>query len=229
MQISIGTSIKQNDKIKIFIVDDHPLLLEGMQLIINKQTDYHVCGSASSIQETLQTIVSCHPDILVADMQIKDENGIELIHEVKKVLPHIKILMISMHNQPYYIEKSFQAGANGYIVKSESSDYLVKAIQMVYSGKIYMSPEVESKLLNQVMEHNTQYSSSLNVDQLTARERELFELIGKGKNTKEIANRLNISPRTVDAHKENIKKKLNQCSMKDVLELAIEWSKINVK
>lgn len=226
MQVSTNTSINQNYTINIFIVDDHPFLVEGLQLVINKHPNFHVCGYATSIQETLQKIKSCNPNILVADIQIKDESGIQLIKEVRKILPNIKILMISMHNEPYYIEQSIQEGAQGYIIKSESTDLLMIAINTIHSGEKYLSPSVEKKLLNKVLEPNQKVLSQFNIDILTGREQEILQLYGKGKSTKFISNLLNISPRTVDAHKEHIRQKLNKKSMKEVLEMAIEWTKL---
>lgn len=217
----------QDNIIQVFIVDDHPFLIEGLEMVINCHPNFTVCGSATTVKDTLQIIKSCKPNILIADMQIKDESGIDLIPDVRNILPKIHILMISMHSEPYFIEKSLSAGANGYIVKSESTNHLIPALQIINSGNRYLSPEVEKRIIHKALSTTPSEVTTLEIERLTIREQEILRLYGKGKSTKEIASLLNISNRTVDAHKEHIKQKLNKTSMKEVLELAIEWSKLN--
>ncbi len=226
MHHSNRQSTKNDMTINIFIVDDHPIILEGLQMIIGKKSDYHVCGCASTIEETFRKITTQKPDVLIADITLKDESGLQVIEKVKQLYPKIKILMITMHDESYFVKKSLQLGAHGYILKSESTRYLLEAIEVILSNNRFLSPNVEKKLFNQMLESDSQNTLTTNIDQLTAREKEVFKLIGQGKSTKDIAEILFVSPRTIDSHKENIKRKLCKHSMNEVLETAIAWIRV---
>lgn len=216
-----------NESVSIFIIDDHPIVIEGIQSVIKMQSNYHVCGYGSTIQDALYAIQSNKPTLIISDITLDEESGIDLIHKVKKICPTIKILMMSMHDEIYYIEQAFWAGANGYILKSDTSDFLIKAICSILEGNRYLNEKLEAKLLNQVLKSKKNKDIQEKIELLTEREKDIFQLIGRGKSAIDIANQLNISWRTVDSHKQNIKKKLNINSMNEVLEVAIEWSKVN--
>lgn len=217
-----------DEMVSVFIVDDHPIFIEGIQRVIEMKSDFQVCGFGTSIQEAMNAIRKIKPTIIISDISLDKESGIDLIKEVKKMYPSIKILMMSMHDEVYYIERSLKAGANGYILKSNTSGFLIEAIRTILSGKRYFNSELETKLLKQVLEEGIEQNEFYNIERLSNREQEIFNHIGRGKSTIDIANILQISERTVNSHKENIKKKLNKYSMNEVLETAIKWMKLKM-
>lgn len=209
-------------KNKVLIVDDHPLVREGMQRILEVEPDLEVVGSAASVSEALDLVNSLHPDVVVSDLSLPDQNGLELIKDLKVLHPHIPVLVISMHDEEIYAERVLRAGGRGYLMKDSALEFVTTAIRSVLSGGVYVSPETTERFL-EIMTGNTTEKYSFPLQRLSDREIEVFELIGQGKNTHGIADQLNIATRTVDTHRRHIREKLRLSDGSAVLAYAIKW------
>lgn len=206
---------------RILIVDDHPIVRQGLVALIAQQTGLEVLGEAANVAAALRHAKATRPDLIIVDIQLNGENGIELIRKLKALQPHIKILVSSIHDEMVFAERALRAGALGYICKRDSVSKILDAVQQVLRGKIYLSPHMANHLLRRVTEGR-------NLDQnfvqgLTNRELEVFELIGQGNTRQQIASKLFISPRTVETHRQNIKQKLNLQNSAQLIRSAIQW------
>lgn len=207
---------------KILIVDDHPIFCLGMSALINQEEDLVVCGSVESIKETSDAIDNLQPDLVVVDISLKDGNGIDLVGEIKKEYA-LPMLVLSMYDEALYAERALLAGASGYIMKQEAIALVVEAIHSVLGGDIYASSTVKEKVFKRLMsQHNVDSSSPL--DNLTNRELEVLRLIGDGYSTKEIAERLHLSIKTIGTYRENLKEKLNLKHFTGLVKFAVHWS-----
>ena len=207
---------------KILIVDDHPIFCFGMSALINKEEDLVVCGSVESIKQTSDAIESLQPDLVVVDISLKDGNGIDLVGEIKKEYA-LPMLVLSMYDESLYAERALLAGATGYIMKQEAIALVVEAIRSVLGGDIYASSTVKEKVFKRLMSQQTADSSSP-LDSLTNRELEVLRLIGEGYSTKEIAERLHLSIKTIGTYRENLKEKLNLKHFTGLVKFAVHWS-----
>jgi DNA-binding NarL/FixJ family response regulator len=207
---------------KILIVDDHPLLRQGIKRVLEKEKDLVICGEASSANEAMDIINRDKPDIAIIDITLTGNvNGIELIRSIKDRFPEIYSLVLSMHSESIYAERAIKSGARGYIMKEDASKNIISAVRSVLNDELYLSSELSKKLLEKFI-HKTK-DSSLSIETLSNREFEIYQLIGNGFSTKEIAYKLSLSIYTIESHKKNIKEKL---SIKDSSELtrnAIQW------
>ena len=216
--------MKQGEKYKVLIVDDHPIFCLGMSELINKENDLFVCGSIESAKKTCKAIRELHPDMAIVDISLKDSNGIELVEKIKTHFAGLPVLMLSMYDESLYAERALIAGAKGYIMKQEAVASVVKAIRKVLAGEVYASNAVKEKVLQRLtLSHLSSGKSPLDV--LTNRELEVFRLIGEGLSTKEIAERLHLSIKTIGTYRENIKDKLNLKHYTEVVKFAVHWSK----
>ena len=207
---------------KILIVDDHPIFCLGMSALINQEEDLVVCGSVESIKETRDAIDNLQPDLVVVDISLKDGTGIDLVGEIKKEYA-LPMLVLSMYDEALYAERALLAGASGYIMKQEAIALVVEAIHSVLGGDIYASSTVKEKVFKRLMsQHNVDSSSPL--DNLTNRELEVLRLIGDGYSTKEIAERLHLSIKTIGTYRENLKEKLNLKHFTGLVKFAVHWS-----
>jgi DNA-binding NarL/FixJ family response regulator len=207
---------------KILIVDDHPIFCLGMSALINQEEDLVVCGSVESIKETSGAIDSLQPDLVVVDISLKDGNGIDLVGEIKKEYA-LPMLVLSMYDESLYAERALLAGASGYIMKQEAIALVVEAIHSVLGGDIYASSTVKEKVFKRLMSQSNVDSSSP-LDSLTNRELEVLRLIGDGYSTKEIAERLHLSIKTIGTYRENLKEKLNLKHFTGLVKFAVHWS-----
>lgn len=218
-------NMKTNDgrlKNSIFIVDDHPIMRDGISQLINQQSDLEVCGTASSAPEALDALNGIAPDLLLVDISLTGMNGIELIKIVKKRKGRLPILVLSMHAEDLYAERSIRAGAKGYVMKHASADTLLAAIRKVLAGKIYLSPAMTEKLLEKAAGSELAGDESP-VDCLSDRELEIFKLIGHGLRSQRIAEELQLSIKTVETYYSRIKQKLNIKDASELLQMAIAW------
>jgi DNA-binding NarL/FixJ family response regulator len=214
---------KKASKRRILLVDDHPLLRQGIGQLINEQADLVVCGEAEDRAGALQAAENTHPDLAVVDLSLRSQHGLELIKDFKTQFPGLLILVLSMHDESFYGERALRAGARGYIMKREASSKVLEAIRHVLDGGVYASSRVTGSILNKVTGwQGTSARPSLNT--LTDRELEVLMLIGKGHGSREIARRLNLSVKTIEAHRANIKVKLNLESSHELLQHAIRWA-----
>jgi DNA-binding NarL/FixJ family response regulator len=206
----------------IFLVDDHPLVREWLTNLINQQPDLAVCGEAETGPQAMEAIVALKPDVAIVDISLKDSSGIELIKNVKQCCPEVAVLVLSMHEESHYAERALRAGARGYIMKRETTQKVVAAIRQVLAGKLYMSDSLAAAMAAQFVAGKALATGSL-VEQLSDRELEVFELLGDGRGTRQIAEALGVSIKTVQAYCARIKEKLNLASASELVREAVRW------
>lgn len=207
-------------KHKILIVDDHAVFLDGLQRLINLESDLVVCGQAMDADEAMEKALELHPELSIIDVSLEGVNGIDLTKSLRARFPKMRILVLSMHKEMLYAERALRAGANGYIMKRESGETLINAIRQVLAGQTYISQEFNEFLLEKLSGQKSDLQGSA-IDSLSDRELEIFRLIGQGYGTKQIAEQLNLSMKTVIFHRGNIKLKLNLSSTSELVQLAI--------
>ena len=212
---------KRQSTTKILIVDDHPMVREGLAMRIELQSDLEVCGEASTQDEALLLIKQTEPDLILVDIFLASGNGLELIKQVKSRFPLIKMLVISAFQDSLYAERALRAGALGYLNKQQSSGKVIEAIRTVLQGERFVDPEIGRRLINQALGGTVVTNSP--VEQLTDRELEVFRLIGEGSTTGVIAEQLFLSVHTVDRHRENIKRKLGLSNANELTCAAAQW------
>lgn len=209
-------------KHKVLLVDDHPTMREGLIRVIEREADLTVCGEAESIQQALATIESSKPDIAVVDVSLGSQSGIELIKDLKVRYPRLPVLVHSMHDESVYAERSLRAGAKGYIGKKEPPQKLLQAIREVLQGEIFLSATMTRQILQTVGADRSDRKTA-SFRELSDREFEVFELTGQGLGTKEIASALHLSEKTVQAHRDHIRQKLNLSDGRGLTRLATRW------
>jgi DNA-binding NarL/FixJ family response regulator len=210
-------------KKKLLIVDDHPLVRERVAELINQEPDLLVCGEASDANEALAAAKSLAPDMAIIDITLKDTYGIELVKQLKELYPKLPMLVLSMHEESMYGERALRAGAKGYLTKQEASKKIVDAIRRILRGEIYVSEKLGAALLQKVAGVKSEGGGSP-IDLLTDRELEVFQLLGQGLAVREVADRLFISVKTVEAHREHIKQKLKFKTSSELLRFAIQYT-----
>ncbi|MCI5519299.1 MAG: response regulator transcription factor [Treponema sp.] len=208
----------------VIIVDDHPLFSRGLAQLIETQKDYKVIGMAKDRNEALSLLDKETPDLAIVDLNLGQEDGLELIKDILIIHPHTKILVLSMHDERFYAERALKAGAKGYIMKAEAETQVINAIKTVTNGEIYLSDE-EKIRIKELSRGSSETGNKFDtITTLSDRQLQIFTLIGKGLGTVEIASKLNLSIKTIDTHKENIKAKLHCASSAELRQMAIEWT-----
>ena len=207
-------------KRRIFVVDDHPIVRQGLMQLINAETDLEIVGQGEDAYVALKLIRQLKPDLTLLDISLKDTGGIELLKELRAQDPDLRVLILSMHDESLYAERALRAGARGYIMKQEAPQVLLQAIHKVLKGEVYVSDKMSAVLL-QRMVGNRKPSGALPMDRLTDREMEIFRMIGAGMTVKEIAEKLFLSAKTIEAHREHIKEKLSLKTSAELLRFAI--------
>lgn len=205
---------------KILIVDDHPMMREGLSSVINHEPDMIVCGVAENAHQAMDAVSKLSPDLALVDITLPGKSGLELVKDLKAVHPHLAILAISMHDESLYAERMLRAHANGYITKQQPPEELVRAIRQVLGNHLYMSKELSEKLLRRFSGQPMKIQSSMEI--LTDREFEILQLIGAGKSSKEIARQLHISGKTVAVHSANIRHKLSLKTTAQLIRFAVQ-------
>ncbi len=207
---------------RILIVDDHPIFRKGIAMLLQHEADLVICGEAETAAEALGLVDKLLPDIILADISLKDVNGIELVKSLRSLRPELPVLMLSMHEESLYAERALRAGARGYLMKQSPPDLVVTAIRQVLRGDLYLSPSANHRMLNAFLSGQKPTVHDA-VEQLSDRELEIFELLGKGHGTSMIAHELRVSVKTVEAHRAHIKTKLNLSSAPELMRAAVEW------
>jgi DNA-binding NarL/FixJ family response regulator len=207
---------------RIFLVDDHPLVREWLTNLINQQSGLKVCGEAESGPEAREKILALKPDVAIVDIALRDSSGIELIKDLRQTCPGVAVLVLSMHEESHYAERALRAGARGYIMKRETTRNVIAAISQVLAGKLWVSDALAAAMATQYVEGKT-LSTRSPVEQLSDRELEVFELLGQGRTTRQIAENLRVSLKTVQAYCARIKEKLNLSSATELLRDAVRW------
>lgn len=210
-------------KKKIFVVDDHPMMRRGYRSLIGGEDDMTIAGEAGSAMEALRLIEMADPDLVIVDIFLEGMNGIDFVKRLHRLRPEIPVLMVSMHDETLYAERALQAGARGYLMKSEDDEHILQAIRQVISGHYYLSDVMATRLLTQISGRGAQAAGGSILHRLSDRELEVFELIGRGLSTREIAERLHISPKTVESHRVRMKTKLSVDSANELLRRAVKW------
>jgi DNA-binding NarL/FixJ family response regulator len=206
---------------KIFIVDDHPMMREGLAQLIGHEKDLVVCGEADDAMAALEQIEKLKPDLALVDITLRSANGLELIKDLRIRAPATSVLVISMHDESLYAERVLRAGGRGYVMKQEGGKKLMEAIRHVLDGKTYVSEKIAARIFDSFSGRASEGSSP--VERLTDREFEVFQLIGAGLSTKEIADKLHVSAKTVEVHRVNIKQKLNVGTAPELIRFAVRW------
>jgi DNA-binding NarL/FixJ family response regulator len=210
-------------KQRILIVDDHPMMRQGLAQLINDEPDLMVQAEADTAKQALESVTSRKPDLVLLDISLPDKNGLELTKDIHVMSPEIQILVVSMHDEALYADRVLRAGARGYIMKQEGGKKLLAAIRQVLSGRIYVSDKMSAHILEQFSGQKQEGARS-SIEQLSDREFEVFQLIGEGKGTRDIAAHLHLSVKTVEVHRGNIKHKLQLKSGTDLVRHAVRWS-----
>lgn len=215
-------SVTKLAKTRVLLVDDHPTMREGLIRVIEREADLTVCGEAESIQRALEVIESAKPDVAVVDISLAGQNGLELIKDIKVRHPQLSVLVHSMHDESVYAERALRAGAKGYISKKEPPQKLLQAIRDVLKGEIFLSAAMTRQILHAVGADRADRKTSP-FQELSDREFEVFELTGQGLGTNEIAGTLHLSEKTVQAHRDHIRQKLNLPDGRSLTRFAIRW------
>lgn len=208
-------------KRKIFIVDDHPIMRQGLGQLINHEPDLEVVGEAEDAATALSGVMETKPDLVIIDISLPGKNGLELIKDIRAVQRQVALLVHSMHDESLYVERVLRAGAQGYIMKHEGGKKVMDAIRKVLSGDIYVSTAMSAKILE--IFSNRRANATEPVEALSDRQFEIFQMIGQGKATRSIAEELHVSVKTVDAHRANIKEKLGLRTGNELVRYAVRW------
>ena len=219
---------KQSAKSRILIVDDHPMTRQGLVTLIEHQPDWAVCSEAQNAEQALEAIAKTKPDLVLVDISLPGKSGLELIKDIRALHEHLAVLVISMYDESLYVERVLRAGARGYVPKHSGAAKIVEAIRAVLNGRIYVSEEMSAHFLEQLSGRSSPQMRSP-VEQLSDREFEVFELIGQGLSAHDIAQRLFLSAKTVDAHRANIKEKLKIKTTAELIAYAARWNTDNEK
>ena len=207
---------------KVFIVDDHPIVRQGLTLLINQEPDLVVCGEAEAAWSVPAALATLRPDVLILDLSLNGPDGIDLLKSIRATDVELPILVLSMHDESMYAERALRAGANGYIMKQEATDRVLVAIRRILRHEVYVSDRIANTMLQQIVARQASSPQSL-IGTLSDRELEVFRLIGDGHGTREIAEQLRLSIKTVESYQAHIKDKLSLPSARALMQRAIEW------
>lgn len=205
--------------IRIFLIDDHPIVREGMVRMIGGEADMEICGESDGGSSTLPDLVEAEPDVVVLDLSLRETSGFDLIHNIQTQLPRTAIIILSMHDENLYAERVLRAGAAGYIMKQEAPGKVLSAIRRVSDGHVYVSEDISKRLLRGLVRPIQESPLA----SLSDREFQVFQYIGEGYAHQEIADKLNLSIKTIESHVERIKNKLSIKTGRELLRHAVEW------
>ena len=206
---------------RILIVDDHPLVRAGLRTLIDAEPDLSICGEVGNVRDAIEMVRDADPDLALIDISLEDGSGIELIKRLKVHAPELKMLVCSMHDESLFAERAINAGARGYVNKHQVTEQVLDAIRQVLSGRIYLSEKMVERVINGFAQKKDGAASS--IEDLSDRELEVFGLIGQGLSTSKIAERLHLSVKTVETHREKIKRKLQLATGGELVRHAVQW------
>jgi DNA-binding NarL/FixJ family response regulator len=220
------SSISQDESLPrkktVFVVDDHPLLRQGLAMMINREPDLMVCGEAEEASAAIKAIAIKKPDIVIADISLSGPDGLDLLKNLRTMYPELPVLILSMHDESIYAERALRARAHGYIMKQEATEKVLVAVRRILEGEIYLSNRMANKLLQQYMSGQTAETDS-RLAALSDRELEVFRMIGEGLGTRQIAETLHLSMKTVESYQAHLKEKLSLRTGRELMQHAIQW------
>src|SRR5580692_11972623 len=216
----------QSKRYRVLLVDDHPIVRQGLALLIDRETDLSVCGEAEGAHAAFHAIATLRPDIVVLDISLSGPDGLDVLKEIRAKSASLPVLILSMHDESIYAERAMRAGANGYIMKQEATEKVLVAIRRILQGEVYLSDRLTNTMLQQFV-RGTASSKSSPLVNLTDRELEVFRLIGEGHGTRRIADELHLSVKTIESYQAHIKEKLALRNARKLVQHAIEWT-VNV-
>jgi DNA-binding NarL/FixJ family response regulator len=208
---------------RVLLVDDHPIVLKGLRRLIENEADLEVCAEAEGVREARAAIRRHQPDLAVVDISLKDGDGLELVKDLRAQYPALPVLVLSMHDESVYAERMLAAGANGYIMKQAASEQFMEALRKVLAGGIYVSDTIEARLARGTVRGEVPASQEL-IGQLSNRELQILRMIGRGLSTRQVADTLNLSIKTIEAHRQRIKHKLGLKTGAQLVNFAVSWS-----
>ncbi|MGA2592537.1 MAG: response regulator transcription factor [Bryobacteraceae bacterium] len=212
----------ESGKTRVFVVDDHPIVRQGLSQLINREPDLMVCGEAEDARAALHAIDPLKPDILIVDVSLDGPDGIELLKTIRARDARLPVLILSMHDESLYAERALRAGANGYIMKQEATERVLIAIRQILGGEVYVSDRMAKKMVQQFI-GGSGVTRNSPIDELTDRELEVFRLIGQGHGTRQIAAELHLSVKTVESYYAHIKEKLSLKNARELVQHAVQW------
>jgi len=212
-------------KRRIVIVEDHPITRRGVMALIAREPDLEVCGETDSAPKALDLIRTTLPDLAIIDISLKNVSGIELMKNIKSLVPELPLLVMTMHEESLYAERALRAGARGYVMKHEGPAQIIAAIRTVLKNELFLSETMKEMMLDRLVNKRRGDDSMFAIDSLTDREMEVFQLIGTGFSTRQIASTLNLSSKTVDSHRDHLKLKLRLESGAELVRTAVQWMK----
>ena len=210
-------------KRRILVVDDHPIVRQGLALLINREADLLVCGEAEDAMGAMHVLASARPDVLIVDLSLSGPDGLDLLKNIRTTHPALPVLILSMHDELIYAERALRAGANGYIMKQVATEKVLVAVRRILAGEIYVSDRIANRMLKHYITGSGTTRRSSIAD-LSDRELEVFRLIGEGHGTRQIAEELHISIKTVESYQAHIKDKLSLRSSRELMQHAIQWN-----
>lgn len=218
----------QRSKHSVLIVDDHPVVRQGLAQLINQEKDLEVRGHADDAYQAMQAIKEIQPDMVIVDISLKGTSGIDLVKDMKIQYPNLPILILSMHDESLYAERALRAGAKGYIMKHEATERVITAIRRVLAGEIYVSDTMAAKMVSKLATGAAPKGASP-VECLSDRELEVFRLIGEGHKTRDVADKLHLSVKTIETYRAHIKEKLGFKDGNELFRFAVEWLNSEMK
>ncbi|HEX5035943.1 MAG TPA: response regulator transcription factor [bacterium] len=212
-------------KIKVLVVDDHPIVRQGLAQVINQEPDMVLDSEAADVAEAMDRYRKAKPDFAIIDISLKGGNGLELTKSLLALDPKLPVLIMSMHDESLYVQRVLKAGARGYLMKQEATERVVNAIRKILAGDVYVSERMNEALLNQLASGASGKASAKNasVENLSDRELEILQLVGQGRGTRQIAEEIHVSVKTVESHYAKIKEKLNLKNANELIQYAVKW------
>jgi DNA-binding NarL/FixJ family response regulator len=211
-----------DEKIRVLVVDDHPVVRQGVVQLISDQSDMEVCGEADSQNQAIESISRLRPHVAVVDLRLKNSSGLELVRQIHEEFPDTVPVVLTMRSESFYAERALRAGAQGYLTKDEPCQRILEGIRQCCRGEVCLSPSLASRMLQNISDRD--HPAEGEVSHLSDRELEVFEYLGRGLATREIADTMHISTKTVDSYREHIKKKLHLHSAAELIRRAILWA-----
>jgi len=223
MTVAVKSQNAVAAKKRILVVDDHPIVRQGLALLINREADLVVCGEAEDAMAAMHVLASAKPDVLIVDLSLNGPDGLDLLKNIRSVHSTLPVLILSMHDELIYAERALRAGANGYIMKQVATEKVLVAVRRILTGEVYVSDRIANRMLKHYITGSGTPGNSSIAD-LSDRELEVFRLIGEGHGTRQIAEELHLSIKTVESYQAHIKDKLSLRSARELMQHAIRWN-----